>query len=397
MDISKPELHLLSASDRFNYGDLLFPIILSNELNLHGDFNIKNYATINSDLTNLGAIKTLRYKSLYKVKTSNNWLIVAGGEVMGANWSKLLSFIYKPYLWLYEKAEKNNQLHILENITKYCLGVHSNLAFIPTEDRITRHFNLIYNSIGGISFENNKHNSDLLKVKKNIKYISARDIKSQRSITSIGIEHVKLTPDSAILMSEYYPINKLSQLVSPDIRKPKGNHIALQLGFKKSIAHVDEIARQINTLSKKISAPVILCPIGNCPGHDDTIVLDIIKKKLDNAIIIKPTNIWDIMYTISNSQIFIGTSLHGVITAMSYNIPYLGINKKIEKLDSYLNTWGVSCSNSCTDFTDIFDNAMEALDSNDKNLEESRSKQILLARESIKNIGITINQNNQPT
>jgi polysaccharide pyruvyl transferase WcaK-like protein len=47
------------------------------------------------------------------------------------------------------------------------------------------------------------------------------------------------------------------------------------------------------------------------------------------------------MYLISNSKIFIGTSLHGIITAMSYMVPYIGVFKENRKIDEYLKTWGI--------------------------------------------------------
>ena len=45
------------------------------------------------------------------------------------------------------------------------------------------------------------------------------------------------------------------------------------------------------------------------------------------------------MFLISISKIYIGTSLHGMITAQSFNIPFVGLNRKIEKLEGYIKYW----------------------------------------------------------
>lgn len=388
----RPTIHLLSAADRFNYGDLLFSLILTKELDAAGNYNILNYATTDSDLTNLGAIKTSKYTSLYGVTPGNNWLLIAGGEVMGANWSRLMSFIYKPFFWIYEKAEIFNQLNALEKATKYYLGVNSNLAFVPNEEIIKNNFNIIYNSVGGIFFEKNNYKNDLKNLENNIKYFSTRDAISHESISRTGIKDVKLTPDSAILMSKHYPREKLLQMTSSAISNIPENYITLQLGYKKSIGNFDEIAQQMEMLSNELELPIILCPIGNCPGHDDSLALEIIAQKVKNAILIKPKNLWDIMHVISNSKIFVGTSLHGVITAMSYSIPYLGINKEIHKLDAYLKTWGIQEFNTCIDFIQIAEQGIKVATANSIKLEESRVTQITLAHESIRNIAKTINQ-----
>ena len=34
-----------------------------------------------------------------------------------------------------------------------------------------------------------------------------------------------------------------------------------------------------------------------------------------------------------------GTSLHGVITAQSFNVPFVGLNEKLMKVNAYTTTW----------------------------------------------------------
>jgi polysaccharide pyruvyl transferase WcaK-like protein len=55
------------------------------------------------------------------------------------------------------------------------------------------------------------------------------------------------------------------------------------------------------------------------------------------------------MYVIKNAYTFFGTSLHGIITAMSFGVPHFGLNKSIKKLDSFLRDWSVAPFNQCYD------------------------------------------------
>ena len=104
--MSQKNIYILSASDRYNYGDLLFPIILIKELEKLGDYKFFNIATIKSDLSKRGALPTQNYKALYSATGQNNYLIVAGGEVLGANWSRLYSFLKPLYYKVYIKTKR---------------------------------------------------------------------------------------------------------------------------------------------------------------------------------------------------------------------------------------------------------------------------------------------------
>ena len=57
-------------------------------------------------------------------------------------------------------------------------------------------------------------------------------------------------------------------------------------------------------------------------------------------------NIYEIMYIESQSKCFIGTSLHGNITAISYEVNNIGIDKSVKKLDEFLKTWSLHKNNN---------------------------------------------------
>lgn len=75
--------------------------------------------------------------------------------------------------------------------------------------------------------------------------------------------------------------------------------------------------------------------------------------------IVDDLNVWEIMYLIIKSQAFYGTSLHGVITAMSFGVPHYCINKNISKLTSFLETWSVEPYTQPLQVVDIFNSFNE--------------------------------------
>ncbi len=79
-----------------------------------------------------------------------------------------------------------------------------------------------------------------------------------------------------------------------------------------------ELARELDSISSSSDVQPVLLPIGYASGHDDIIFLQKVKDACSSNIpIFDDLSLWEIMYLIARSEAFYGTSLHGVITAMS--------------------------------------------------------------------------------
>ena len=115
MDIEKKTIHFLSASDRINYGDLLFPIIFKRVLSKY-NLDFLNYGIVKSDLKYFGALPTKSYKQFQKnIKKSGGNIVIGGGEVFFGNWTTLYAFINPLFARLaanrfFKKIEKKNNL-----------------------------------------------------------------------------------------------------------------------------------------------------------------------------------------------------------------------------------------------------------------------------------------------
>jgi hypothetical protein len=83
-----------------------------------------------------------------------------------------------------------------------------------------------------------------------------------------------------------------------------------------------------------------LVPIGYAQGHEDEIPLRQIYNLTTSPIeIIEDETIYNITYAISKAQFYIGTSLHGAITAISYKVPHIALTSRVPKLIHFLETW----------------------------------------------------------
>ena len=356
MSGNKKIIHFLSASDRLNYGDLLFPIIFKEMLNRH---NIKaefyNYGIVKSDLSHFGAMETKNYRSFMKnVKKYGGNIVVGGGEVLFVDWGSLLAFINEKYSkLLYNKVFSRIERKF--NLTRYLLSNGDVLVpFAPSKNELNnKNVCIIYNSVGGV-FSNSRLISKRKLFARNISsanYLSVRDARVKESLLTENIKS-KLVPDSALIISDLFPVKELCNKISFN---PKflNDYIFLQVGKPYKPKDKESFYKAFAKLSDDLNSKILLCPIGLAPRHEDDYFLKEMQKYSGQFIFFYPKNIYDIMYLIANSKIYIGTSLHGLITAQSFSVPFAPINNKINKLKEYCKTWSSQNIDACIEYDNI--------------------------------------------
>ena len=88
--MSEQKIILYGAFDRYNYGDIIIPIILSKYLKNNGFGNIEYCSIKNADLTHFGGFKCNALDA-QRIKRSSI-IIVAGGEVLNVDWTSITSY-----------------------------------------------------------------------------------------------------------------------------------------------------------------------------------------------------------------------------------------------------------------------------------------------------------------
>lgn len=379
-DYVKKNIYLLSASDRFNYGDLLFPLITIRELSKRGDYNFINVATTKSDLSRIGALPTESYRVLYNCKTTNNILLIAGGEVLGANWSRLYSYKYRWINFIYNNLKKNKYLeHPLKRLTG---SLNNPLPFIPFDPRIRSRFEYVYHAIGGDGISNHRFNNEIQDIFENALFLSLREHATHSDILiNLNIPKAKLTPDTAILVSEMFEFEK----------KSKEDYLVFQIGRYLIEFNFTILKEQLEIVSKETDLVIYLLPLGNCPGHEDNVPLTWLSKNLKcKSKYIVPESLQKIVSIIANAKMFIGTSLHGIITAMSFNVPYMGINSNVKKLKSYIESWAPYPLNRIVPVNKISAEYINVLTVKKNDLQVSSEFQKELTRETFNEINSAI-------
>lgn len=392
--LPKNRILIIGAFDRYNYGDLLFPLIIEKQLETYGhEFTIGFFGIVKSDLTPYGGKPTAPIGEFYRVGDTNGdhtSVIVAGGEAVAVTWDSLLLSLSRLFKLTHRFHHRIRRIIDLNAFAKRLLGGRTDLPFVFTKDSFNQVDHVILNSLGGSEldpsiFERFPRLADELR---QVDYFAVRDQATSDNLRQQGIT-THLYPDSAILMAKFYPEAVLANLVSPEVRtyvaENRRQYVFFQI--KDNYAKKKErlIAEQLDQLTASHGLSLCFCPIGKAINHDDHRALRRIAPYVDRPpAIFDSVSLWDIMYLIAHSRLYMGTSLHGAITAMSYAVPYVGL--EVTKLNSYLNTWGIDGLDGTTALDGLSAGFAKAMAADQQTLNQSRDQQFRAAELSFHHI-----------
>ena len=72
--------------------------------------------------------------------------------------------------------------------------------------------------------------------------------------------------------------------------------------------------------------------------------------------------VYDILYTLASARLFCGTSLHGVVTAMAYGVPFVPLLSEDPKLRNNIESWEAGAFFPPAPATDLAAQACRALE-----------------------------------
>ncbi|MBK0714552.1 polysaccharide pyruvyl transferase family protein [Klebsiella aerogenes] len=361
------------AFDRYNYGDNLMPLLLAEYLKgcnptiTEDDFI---YSSISdSDLSRYLCKPTVAMKDLLGVNEGSS-IIIVGGEVLGADIGVLYTHVQTSHFKVQcIRFMRRIVPSIINKIARNAYGSVWDFPYIPEKKSFKNKVNIIYNTVGGIPVKSQEINI------KNSDYISVRDNRTYESISSFA--QAKLVPDSVLMASGVIDLEFIETKVRAELitRYASKKYITIQACPYKVDFTPDELAKELSKLDTEYE--VVLLPIGYASGHDDVMFLNKVNNTSDSKFFLEDDlNVWEIMYLIVKSQAFYGTSLHGVITAMSFRVPHYCINKNIAKLTSFLETWSVYPYNKpiyISEIPETLENSKTSLDELDKAVIKAQS------------------------
>jgi hypothetical protein len=347
---------IYGAYDRYNYGDNLMPLLFELFLEKYYPDVVSAhdlvFASISkSDLSNYKAKKTQAIYTILNDKSASDIvaIIVIGGEVLGAKSSTLFTHMSHPFgVNYFIKNLARVMPKMADRISKLFYPVPWDLPYIPDKRNLPNNVKVLFNTVGGdlrkLSSVDKKIATRSLS---QADYISARDVRTEEGLKELN--NIKRYPDSVCAIADLVDSDFISKNTRPDLlKKLDVEYICFQAAPLKVGAEPAVVARILEEISHKLNMKIVLLPIGYAAGHDDYELLEKIRNYAPDIFSIHyELNVWEIMQFIKQSRVFMGTSLHGCITALSFGVCSVGVNPKINKLDEFLKCWGVDIINRC--------------------------------------------------
>jgi polysaccharide pyruvyl transferase WcaK-like protein len=196
-------------------------------------------------------------------------------------------------------------------------------------------------------------------------FIYLRDEQSAEKLRRAGVEReIHVAPDLAITLSDQFDkeaqITRARKILSAIGINNDSSFLCFQCkpypGFSE-----EEIVSELKRYQERTNFPVVLLPIGHCHG-DAQFLQSLAQRSSGSLKYANVTSIADTMSVIAASDLFIGTSLHGNITAASYGIRHLLGPLPVDKAAGFLDVMNLSAElklRSWTEMNDKIDFAVE--------------------------------------
>lgn len=361
MESTLKKIVLYGAFDRYNYGDNIMPILFQMFVEKYAkhileEFEFEFAAISQSNLSHYLCKETKSINELTQSLPANSVIVVVGGEVLCTKNQTL--YLHMQGSSLYHFALKIFRKVLPALFAKFADTRYSaqwEYPFIPPKKAFSQPVNIVFNTVGGdVQNLTQTELADVSARFANASYFSVRDVRTYEEISPLYKDTV-LAPDSAYIMSDLLAQSDLEARIDDTfVEQLPVQYVVFQAAPGKVGCSANKLTLLIDDLASRLNKKVVLLPIGYASGHDDHQLLNKVHRALPKqTVLLHDLNIWQIMYVIKNAELFLGTSLHGVITAMSYSVPHYGINPLVQKLDAFLQEWSVAPFNQCYDIIEL--------------------------------------------
>jgi polysaccharide pyruvyl transferase WcaK-like protein len=181
-------------------------------------------------------------------------------------------------------------------------------------------------------------------------YVAVRDERSRDLLSAAGAPGVEVVPDTALALSDLIPVPRSSSTAVPVEGDYFVAHVNSRYGMRDDLA----VAARIDSIARDRGARPVLVAIGPCHGDDETAERVARLMSSDVTVIARPRRVRDVAATIAGARFYVGSSLHGFITASTYGVPgvliadrgaqhkFLGLLEQLGEQDRMVTSWGAA-------------------------------------------------------
>lgn len=395
----QPHLRFVCSCDRYNYGDLLFPIVSRWALMGFGacreKYICEQYGLKRSDLSVFGALRSRSISDLYRDVEDGDVVILAGGENLAQTWyvmhlTVLGEWGAKAAMFCREKLG----LRFAEKVARWRFRGRQEFPYILAPEHFHRDVRVMYNSMGGwpLAHYAPADQTSIVRAMAKASFISIREEISASIVKGLDEKiDVRVAPDCVFLLSDMVPKEELARKASDETRKiiqRAGEFLCFQCHPRYGAVNREEIKRQLLDLAKRSGLNILLAPIGRIHSFHDDVFLGPLAAELGDRASMLPASagIYDVAYALASGMLFCGTSLHGVITALTYGVPFVPLQSEDPKLSNNVTSWGLGEVFPVTPGSAIADRGLSSLALPPRILAEHAERLRRAAHDNMKNL-----------
>ena len=337
----------LGTFDVENYGDLLYPIVFRHLLktkdpNLH----VQQYSL-------LPGVETESIRSLFRNGHAvPRTLVIGGGDILRTDWDLVAQH--------YGRSSRLTQKRLRHAIGTgaalgYTLSKSTNFfakrfrerwmdyaaagPFLIHPRALPKQTNVAYVSCG---VPHEFCSDELGAVRETLEHaslIALRDEQSAEKLVAAGINcELRVAPDLVVTLSDQFDRSEWSiharKILSRFGVREDRPILCFQSqpypGFLES-----DILRELKCYQERRNVEIVALPLGYC--HGDHEFLQSLARQSNGIVKYADVySIFDMLAIIAASDVFVGTSLHGNITAFSFGIPHVFGPLPVAKAEGFL-------------------------------------------------------------
>ncbi len=350
----------LGTFDVENYGDLLYPIAFRHLLNRHDSLSqVRHYSPLPGEAPQEAGFETHSIQSLFEPGAEPRMLVIGGGDILRTDSNVIARHYSRSSRVSYDELRRS-----IGTLSAFGYLVRKNIAssdpdgFYADRFRVRR---MNYPAAGPFLFDRDDlppgssvsyvscgvpheftplERNRVQRILDQARFIYLRDEQSAEKLRRVGVRReMYVAPDLTVILSDHFDkkeqasrgLEILSRLGIDEGRPLLCFQCQPHPGFDE-----EEIVRQLRRYQERTASAIVLLPTAYC--HGDHEFLQSLARQSGGALKYASVySIFDMMGIIAASDFFVGTSLHGNITSLSFGIPQLFGPLPVDKAEGYLS------------------------------------------------------------
>lgn len=340
-------LLLFGAFDRHNFGDLLFPHLIT-ALLPGQSFEFAGLA--DRDLRAFGGHRVNALAMRTGAHPAN--LIHVGGELLTCSAWQAAVMLLEPDAAVATIVRYDSDPPAADRWAARQLGTSRAMPYVVGRDAISTAGRLIFNAVGGVEWDflSAAQKAEVGKALRQADWISVRDHVTQEVLRAEGMA-VPLCPDPAVMVAQCFGDVILEHRQQGAVRTMldafQQGYLACQLSADfGDDASLDALAQGLSRVVSGTGLGLVFFSAGTAPWHDDPSLYEKLQRRLPAGAVrcFSSLHLWDICALIAASRGVISSSLHGRIVALAYGLPRVSLippqqGQRPDKRTAFAETW----------------------------------------------------------